>query len=112
MTKAIMGEVLDKGVCPPLLPSPLPNDCNDMWGGSWSSHHKPLNTNHIKKKKVAETSLVVQQLRLRTPNAGDSGLITGQGTRSHMPQLKILHVATKAPHRQIEKKKSCKTERA
>ena len=46
-----MGEVLDKGVCPPLLPSPLPNDWNEMRGGSWSSHHKPLNRNHIKKKK-------------------------------------------------------------
>ena len=50
--------------------------------------------------------------RLRTPNAGDSGLITGQGTRSQMPQLKILRAATKAWHRQIEDKKSCKTEKA
>ncbi|TEA25323.1 hypothetical protein DBR06_SOUSAS21410020, partial [Sousa chinensis] len=47
-------------------------------------------------------SLVAQWLRLRTPNAGGPGLIPGQGTRSHMPQLrvrmlqlKILHAATK-----------------
>ena len=30
------------------------------------------------------TSLVAQWLRLRAPNAGDLGLIPGQGTRSHM----------------------------
>ena len=34
------------------------------------------------------TSLVVQWIRLCTPNAGDSGLTPGQGTISHMlPQL-------------------------
>ena len=32
------------------------------------------------------TSLAVQWLRLRTPNAGGLGPIPGQGTRSHMPQ--------------------------
>ena len=37
---------------------------------------------------VWETSLVVQWLRLHAPNAGDPGLIPGQGTRSHMPQLR------------------------
>ena len=41
------------------------------------------------------TSLVVQWLRLRAPNAGGPGSIPGQGTRSHMPQLKIPHAATK-----------------
>ena len=30
---------------------------------------------------------VVQGLRLYAPNAGDTGLIPVQGTRSHMPQL-------------------------
>ena len=34
------------------------------------------------------TSLVVQWLRLCAPNAGDPSLIPGQGTRSHMPQLR------------------------
>ena len=32
--------------------------------------------------KGTGTSLVVQQVRLRTPNAGDPGSIHGQGTRS------------------------------
>ena len=36
-----------------------------------------------------ESSLVVQWLRLHAPNAGCLGLILGQGTRSHMLQLKI-----------------------
>ena len=29
------------------------------------------------------------------PNAGGPGSIPGQGTRSHMPQLKILFAASK-----------------
>ena len=39
------------------------------------------------------TSLVVQWLRLCTPNAGTPGSIPGQGTGSHMPQLKLLNAA-------------------
>ena len=39
-------------------------------------------------QEVAGTSLVVQQLRLRTPNAGGPGSIPGRGT-------KIPHTATK-----------------
>ncbi|TEA30370.1 hypothetical protein DBR06_SOUSAS27510010, partial [Sousa chinensis] len=42
-------------------------------------------------------SLVVQWLRLHAPNSEGTGLIPGQGTRSCMPQLKILHAATKDP---------------
>ena len=34
--------------------------------------------------------LLVQWVRLCTPNAGGLGLIPGQGTRSHMPQLRNL----------------------
>ena len=34
------------------------------------------------------TSLVVQWLRLCTPNAGGLGSIPGQGARSHMQQLR------------------------
>ena len=37
------------------------------------------------KKNFLGTSLVVQWLRLHTPNAGGPGSITGQGTRSCMP---------------------------
>ena len=54
------------------------------------------------------TSLMAQWLRLRTPNAGGPGSIPGQGTRSHMPQLrvrmlqlKIPRAATKTQHSQI-----------
>ena len=36
----------------------------------------------------AGSSLVVQWLRIRAPNAGIPGLIPGQGTRSHMLQLR------------------------
>jgi len=45
------------------------------------------------------TSLVVQWLILCTPNAGGANSIPGQGTRSHMPQLrwKILLATTKDP---------------
>ena len=53
-------------------------------------------------------SLVIQWLGLCAPNAGDRGLITGQGNRSHVPQprvcmlqLRILWVATKTWHTQI-----------
>ena len=45
-----------------------------------------------KKKKYAGTSLVVQWVRLPTPNAGGLGSIPGQGTRSR------THAATKSPH--------------
>ena len=38
------------------------------------------------KQKSVRTSLVVQWLRLCAPNAGGSGSIPGQGTRSHVLQ--------------------------
>ena len=41
------------------------------------------------------TSIVVLWLRLQAPSAGGLGSIPGQGTGSHMPQLKILHAETK-----------------
>ena len=41
------------------------------------------------------TSLVVQSVRLSTPDAEGLGSIPGQETRSHMPQLKISCAATK-----------------
>ena len=40
----------------------------------------------IKMNKLG-TSLVVQWLRLHTPNVGDPGSIPGQGTSSNMSQL-------------------------
>ena len=47
----------------------------------------------VNKTDIGGTSLVVQWLRLCTPNAGGSGSIPGQGTRSHMLQLKNHHAA-------------------
>ena len=49
------------------------------------------------------TSLVVQWLRLYAPSARDPGSIPGQGTRSHMPQLKIPRAATKTWCSEINK---------
>ena len=42
------------------------------------------------------TSLVVQWLILRVPNAGGPGSIPGQGTRAHAA-AKSLHAAVKDP---------------
>ena len=59
------------------------------------------------------TALVVQWLRLHIPNGGDPGSIPGQGTGSHMLQLKIPHAAkrlkvshakTRAQHSQMNTK--------
>ena len=47
------------------------------------------------------TSLVVQWLRLRASSAGGLGSFPNQGTRPHMPQLKILHATTKTQSSQI-----------
>ena len=77
------------------------------WEGSWF-HDQNLGTG---------ISLVVQWLRLCPPNAGGLGLIPGQETRSHMPQLRvcmpqlhILHATTKTRYSQIEKKKKLGTD--
>ena len=48
-------------------------------------------------------SLVVQWLKLHSPNAGGPGSIPGQGIRSHTPQLRILHFAAKTWCSQINK---------
>ena len=41
------------------------------------------------------TLLAIQWPRLCAPNAGGSGMIPGQGTRSYMPQRKIPSAAVK-----------------
>ena len=48
----------------------------------------------MKKGKI-RSSLVVQWLKLHAPDAGGPGSIPGQGSRSHLLQLKIPHLATK-----------------
>ena len=57
-----------------------------------STSHKSLGwmKHKLESRLLGEgTSLVVQWLRLQAPNAGGLGLIPGQGTRSHMPQLRV-----------------------
>ena len=49
--------------------------------------------------------LIVQCLKHYAPNTGALGLIPGQGTRSHMQQLKILYAATDTRRRQVNKNK-------
>ena len=41
------------------------------------------------------TSLMIQWLRILTPNAGGLGSIPSQGTRSHMPQLRVCMLQLK-----------------
>ena len=48
----------------------------------------------LMKHELSGTSRVVQWLRLCAQNVGGPGLIPGQGTRSHMLQLNILHTTT------------------
>ena len=45
-------------------------------------------TDPAEQESWARASLVVQWLRLCAPNAGGPGLIPGQGTRSHIQQLR------------------------
>ena len=54
-------------------------------------------------------SLVIQWLRLRAPKAGAQGSIPGRGTRSHTPQLMILHpiAKTQCSHFFFFLKKTC-----
>ena len=62
----------------------------------WRETHYLGEQTQIKEDK-AEASLVVQGLRLHTPNGGGLGLIPGQGTRSHTPQLKTPSATTNDP---------------
>ena len=58
------------------------------------------------KKNTAGVSGSVQWLRLHGPNARVPGSILGEGTRFHMPQLKIPHAATESWHSRINILKS------
>ena len=46
--------------------------------------------------------MVVQWLRLCTPNATGLGPIPGQGTRSHLPQLRVSMPQLKSLHATTE----------
>ena len=55
---------------------------------------------YIMNQKLLDLPDGGQWLTLHIPNIGDPGSIPGQGTRSRMLQLKILHAATKTQHRE------------
>ena len=61
-------------------------------GLQWPGHGKHFSNYggiNNSPKIVRGTYPVVQWLTLHTPNAESSGLVLGQGTRSHMPQLRL-----------------------
>ena len=51
---------------------------------------------------------MVQWLRLHAPNAGGLGSIPGQGTRSHMLQLRAHIPQPKVPHAATKKDPACR----
>lgn len=55
-------------------------------------------------KIVTRDPLVIQQLRLRSPDTGCQGLVPGQDTRSHMlqPRLRADNEKTKDWHRNLK----------
>ena len=55
-------------------------------------------TNSGLRNDLSGTSLMEQWIRLRTRNAEGLGSIPGQGTRSHMPQLRVRVPQLKIPH--------------
>ena len=52
------------------------------------------------------TSPVVQWLKLYSSNAGDLGLIPGQGTKCHKPSLRVWMPQLKIPHASMKIKDS------
>ena len=58
--------------------------------------HKPWEKLY-QESPTSRTSLVAQWLRIHVPSAGGLSSIPGQGTRSHILQLKLLHAANKDP---------------
>ena len=53
-------------------------------------------------QEIVGASLVIQWLRLHTPNARGPGLMGGQESRSHMLQQKIPHATTNTRCRQTD----------
>ena len=52
------------------------------------------------------TSLLVQWVRLCVPNAGGPGSIPGQGTKAHMPQLRLGTALKKKKKKEVWGKKN------
>ena len=75
------------------------------WELQWEWGGETTGRIHIPQQRGTRgTFPVVQGLRLHAPNAGGPGLTPGQGTRSHMPPLKIPHATTKTLCSQINLK--------
>ena len=80
--------------CPHPRPDPLSHFHCSTIKASWmpviykSTLHMVVKRDFLKNKTLG-TSLMIQWLRFHAPNAGGPGLISGQGTRSHMLQLKV-----------------------
>ena len=64
----------------------------------WSFFRFPTKARFSIKTTTLRTSLLVQWLRLYIPNAGGQGSIPGQGTRSHISQLKVWKPLLKILH--------------
>ena len=67
---------------------------------TWLSDWTELNWTvaNLDQDSVTGTSLMAQWWRLQAPNAGVLGLSLGEGTRSHMVQLRIHVTQLKIPH--------------
>ena len=80
------------------MPLSCRSQCKDLGCGAGVGHEE-LKMYKAERGEfpVNGTSLVVQWLRLHVPSARGPCSIPDQGTRSHMPQLKIPHAATKDP---------------
>ena len=82
-----------------------------MWGIKNKKKGHSENPNSTCQEVLGiEISLAIQLLRPRAPSAGVLGLIPDQRTSSHVTRLcmlqrKILHVASKIQHSQINKNK-------
>ena len=68
--------------------------------GSDTGHLRESLFQHMKMSQG--TCLVVQWLRLHTPNAAGLGSIPGQETRSHLPQRRVCMLPLKIPHAATE----------
>lgn len=60
--------------------------------------HDGWNVGEDHQEDTTGTSLVVRRLRCHIPNAGAPGSISGQGTRSDVPQLRDDMPQLKVPH--------------
>ena len=77
------------------------------WRIPWTEKPDGLQSMGSQKSDINEhthrgTSLAIQWLRLCTPNAQGPGSIPRQGTRSHMPQLRVCILQLKIPQLAIK----------